>query len=234
MPSIRILAWVAPALLALATACSGGSSPQSDAKDLPQGQTTLRQAAAAMRNLKSVGLAISTEGQPPLSVRGGDVKLLRSGDARGVLRLQQAGQTFEMDFVLLGQTVYFKGATGGYQKVSKTMVAAVYDPSAVLDPERGIAKVLTTVTGATPEAREKVNGRQAYRLRVTLPRATAGTLIPGITRDLPGKMWIGADDHRLLRVRADLPATAGGSGSASSVTVSFTEFDRPYKITAPK
>lgn len=39
-------------------------------------------------------------------------------------------------------------------------------------------------------------------------------------------------DHRLLKVRGDVPPAAGG-GDRGSVIITFTEFDAPYTIKAP-
>src|SRR5690606_16851449 len=106
----------------------------------------------------------------------------------------------------------YKGLTGGYEKASKEQLRSLYDPSAVLDPERGIAKLLTAARGAQPEAREKVGGKDAYRVKVTLPKQEIEGLIPGVDEDLQGQVWISADDHRLLKVRGELPPS-GGKGA---------------------
>ncbi|MGH3391774.1 MAG: LppX_LprAFG lipoprotein [Actinomadura sp.] len=230
MSSIRVRVTTTLTLLfALATtACSGGSGSPAD---LPQGGQVLQQASAAMRDVRSIAFSISTEGKPAVPVRSGDIKLLKSGDAEGTLQLEQAGQAIEMNFVLLGDTVHYKGLTGGYQKLPRAMVAQLYDPTAVLDPDRGIAKLLTGATGPTTEAREKIGDRDTYRIKATLPRDTAAALVPGITQDLTGQVWVDTADHRPRRVRMRLPAAGGGTGT---VTVSFTEFDVAYKIVAPK
>lgn len=211
--------------------CEDSPAPTTSA-DPGQGKRVLAGAAVAMKSLKSVGLAISTEGEPPISIAGGDIKLRKNGDATGRLRIRQSGQTVETEFVLLGGTAYLKGATGGYQRLPAGMVAAVYDPSAVLDPNRGISKLLTSATAPRLAGEEKVDGTRAYRVKLTLPRESAATLIPGISQDLPGQVWIAVDGDRLLKVKADVPAVEGGG--KGSVTVAFTEFDETYEITAPK
>jgi lipoprotein LprG len=216
----------------LALVAVGLSACSDDAGPLPDASKTLQESAAAMKDLTSIGFTLTTEGKPPIQISGGDVKLLRSGDAQGVLNLQQGGQSVETDFVLLGDVVYFKGPTGGYQKLPRAMVAAVYDPSAILDPQRGISKLLSSVKGGEAEATEKVGGKNAHRVKVTLPASSAATLVPGITKDLSGQVWIGEADKRLLKVRAAVPAEQGGEGG--TVVVTFTEFGQAYKITAPK
>ncbi|MFF5265240.1 LppX_LprAFG lipoprotein [Actinomadura viridis] len=212
------------------TACSGGdgggAAPAFDAAD------TLRRSSAAMAGLKSIGFTMTTEGKPPIMVRGGEMKLLRGGDADGTVTVEQSGQKVEMEIVASGDSVYIKAVTGGWRKVPRAMAATLYDPSAVLDPERGISKLLTTVTGPRAEATEKVGGKEARRVGVTLPKAAVGGLIPGVDADVKGQVWVSTADHRLLKVKGDVPPAAEG-GDRGSVIINFTEFDAPYTIKAP-
>ena len=201
------------------TGCSGGES-------LPDGRTVLRDASAAMRGVQSVGFAIRSEGNPQLAVKSADGQLLRSGDAQGTLQLNQSGQTVEMAFTLVGNTVYFKGATGGYQKLPKVAVLAVYDPSAILDPQRGIVKLLNAATKPETEKREKVAGQQTLRVKATLPKAVVPALVPGVTKDVDGQVWVAESDHKVLKVR--LPIQQG------AVIVTFSDFNRNFVIAAPK
>ncbi|MFI0357568.1 LppX_LprAFG lipoprotein [Actinomadura sp. 9N407] len=219
--------------------CSGGSGDgngNGDAKppaaapafDATQ---TLQKAATAMADLKSVGLTLASEGKPAVPVRGGDLKLLRGGDADGTIMLEQSGQTVEMKLIAAGDGVFIKGPTGGWQRYPKAVAATMYDPSAVLDPQRGISALLKKATAPKAEATEKVGGKEAHRIRATLPGDAIGGLVPGITTDVSGQIWVSATDHRLLKVKGEIPAAAGGQ--SGSVIITFTEFNAPYKIKAP-
>lgn len=209
------------ALLAvvLVTGCAGGES-------LPDGKQVLGQAAAAVRQVRSAGFAIRTEGNPPIPVKSADGKLLRSGDAQGTLTLDQAGQSVEMAFTLVGDTVYFKGATGGYQKLPKATVLAVYDPSAILDPQRGVVKLLETAGEPKTEKREKVGGQETLRVKAKLSKSVVPALAPGVTSDVDGQVWVAEKDHMVMKVR--LPLQQG------AVTVTFSDFNQNFVITAPK
>jgi lipoprotein LprG len=209
----------------LVTACSGGGS-------LPAGQELLRQSATAMQAVRSVGFAIRSEGNPPISVKSADGRLLRSGDAEGTIQLSQSGQPVEMAFTLVGDTVYFKGATGRYQRLPKAAVLAVYDPSAILDPRRGVVRLLNTATKPETEEREKVGGQDALRVKATLSKSVVPALVPGVASDVDGQVWIAATDHRLLQARMPIPAAGGGT--QGSVTVTFSDFNAQFTITAPK
>lgn len=226
--SRRILVAVQVLLaLVVAVACGGGGSgkPAKAAFDAAQ---TLRRSSTAMANVKSVGFTMESEGKPPISVHGGDLKLLRDGDAQGTLTMQQSGLDVEMKVVASGSSVYLDAGTGGWQKLPRALAAMRYDPSAVLDPDRGIAKLLGSLRAPKPEAVEKVNGREAYRVAATLPKDQVSGLIPGVDTDIAGKLWVSKADNRLVKVRGVFPEGKG------AVVISFNEFDVPYKISAPK
>lgn len=227
--SRRILALV-PVLLALVFACAcdvgGGGEPSKKANfDAAQ---TMRQAAQAMGGLKSVAFSLESDGKTPVIVKSGDMKLLRSGDAEGTLTVEQQGQNVEMKVVAVGDSIFLDAGTGGWRKLPKALAASVYDPSAVLDPQRGIAKLLSTAQAPEPQAVEKVDGTETYRVGAKLPKAQIAGLIPGITADMDGQVWVSRADNRLVKVRGAVPEGKG------AVVISFTEFDAPYKISAPK
>ncbi|WP_067461933.1 LppX_LprAFG lipoprotein [Actinomadura macra] len=226
--SRRILT-LAQVLLALVvvTACDGGGADKPAKADF-DAAGTLRRASAAMATVKSVGLTMESEGKPPISVRGGDMKLLRNGDAQGTLTMEQSGMDVEMKVVASGSSVYLDAGTGGWQKVPRALAALKYDPSAVLDPERGIAKLLGSLQAPKPEAVEKVAGAEAYRVAAKLPKDRVAGLIPGVTTDVDGKVWVRKSDGRLVKVRGTFP------GGKDTVLITFTEFDVPYKISAPR
>jgi lipoprotein LprG len=219
-----------PVLLALVFtgACDDGGGGGGGGKKAEfDAAGTLKQAAQAMGALRSVAFSVESDGKTPVIVKGGDMKLLRSGDAQGTLTVEQQGQNVEMKVVALGDSIYLDAGTGGWRKLPKALAASVYDPSAVLDPQRGIPMLLSSAESPEPQAVEKVDGKDAYRVGAKLPKAQIAGLIPGISADMDGQVWVGKADHRLLKVRGQFPK--GGA-----VVISFTEFDAPYKISAPK
>ena len=222
-----VLVFLLPSLL-LAGACDGDGGGEPAKKPDFDAAQTLRQSAQAMGALKSTAFTVKSEGTTPVMVKGGDMKLLRDGDAEGTLTVEQQGQTVEMKVVAVSDSIFLDAGTGGWRKLPKALAASVYDPSAVLDPERGIAKLLTSAAGPRAEAVEEVSGKQTNRIAVTLPKDQVAGLIPGIGTDLAGQVWVDRADHRLVKVRGAFPKGQG------AVVITFTEFDAPYKISAPK
>nr|BFE69260.1 hypothetical protein GCM10020092_025610 [Actinoplanes digitatis] len=179
-----------------------------------------------MREIKTTRFLITAEGEVAgLSLRRAEGTLTEEGSAKGTAQIEQAGGVVELEFVIVGDKLYLKGPTGGYQTLPLTLAATVYDPSAILDPDRGIAKVLGSATSVTTEASESVDGKDAWRVAVVTTGTDLAGLIPGLTGNIPAKLWIADADKRLLKATFTLPG-----GTATAI---FKEFDAPVTISAP-
>jgi lipoprotein LprG len=199
---------------------------------LPDGATLITQGAVAIAGMKSAHVRIETEGQVsslPLKRAEGD--LVNTGDAKGSLQLQQGETLIEYQFVVIGTTVHLKGATGGWQALPASVASTIYDPSAILDPNRGIAQLVRSAKNPTTEAAEQVDGKNAYRVKVDLDRAAVATLVPGVPDGVTGTLWLDAQTKHLLKGVLTVPGAAGGPGG--SVTVNVSAIDVPVTVSAP-
>ena len=238
--SIRGMSRLRPVLALLAVLVALTSCTQDKPKtngnqavgNLPVGDALLKESAAAMRDIKTAQFLITAEGAVAgLNLRRAEGTLTREGSAKGTAQIDQDGLNVELSFVIVGDKIYLKGPTGGYQTLPLALAATVYDPSAILDPDRGIAKVLGTATEAKTEASESVDGRAAWRVAATVTAADLVTIVPGVTGSVPAKMWISTTDKRLLKATFTLPGV--GDAKGGTVTVTFKEFDAPATISAP-
>jgi lipoprotein LprG len=224
----RPLAALAVLLSALAGCTTGTRTDRLSAVDLPAGPQLVSAAAAEMRGVTTARFAIESQGEvKSLGIHGADGVITKQGDAQGTAQIDQAGSVIELAFVVSGQSLYVKGPTGGWEAVPLALASSVYDPSAILDPDRGIAHLLATASGARTEARESVDGVDVYRVAVTLNGQALAALVPGVTKDAAGTLWIGADRRLLHRAAFVAP------GDGGSVAIAFREFDAPVKINAP-
>ncbi|MBP2702226.1 LppX_LprAFG lipoprotein [Microbispora sp. RL4-1S] len=203
------------AALLLVTACG------STGGDLPAGPDLLRKSAEAMRTVKTVAFTLDAKDRPAVPVRHAEGSLTRQGDAKGRLQVELMGLQ-EFEFVVVGDTVRFKGPTGGFQTMSRAQLTALYDPSAVLT---GVPGLLSAAQDARTEAVEQVGGGDAYRVAVTLPQRSLATLVPGVGQSVRGTVWIDRATARVARI--DLPLTGG------SVLANLRDYDAPVTITPP-
>jgi lipoprotein LprG len=230
-PFLALLTAVPVLLLGLA-GCDHQPKPAASTAPLPTGDQLVKDSAAAMGSIKTAQFLITADGTVAgLNLKRAEGTLTREGSAQGTVQLNSAGLLSDLSFIVVGDRIYLKGPTGGYQSLPLSLAASVYDPSAILDPGRGIAKVLSTATDAKTEAAEQVDGKPAWRVAVKVNGADLATVIPGTTGTLPAKIWVSATDKRLLKAEFTLPDTAQAKGA--KVTVTFTQFDAPVTIHAP-
>jgi lipoprotein LprG len=228
--SARLVRVLIALALALTAGCSGGGGKKATAS-APAGGQLLQQSASVLRTVTSLSFTLRTSGDPNVNVKSVDANLLRNGNSKGSVQVTQLGMALQLDFVVLGKTVHFKGLTGGWQTQPLSTVASIYDPSAILDPDRGLVNLLSTATGATTRGREKVAGQDCYKVHATLTKAALARLVPGMSADAPADIWVGVTDHHLLKMEIEAPPKSGGK--PGKVTVTFADYNKQFTITAP-
>jgi lipoprotein LprG len=220
---MRLFAFIAALIIALVTSCSGSSGQKAN---LPNGATVLADSAAAMRAVTSTHFALEIEGNSPgVQLRSAEGQLTRAGSAKGVAKVDEGAHLLELQFVIIGQDLYLRPPTGPVQKLPLSFAGTVYDPSVILNPDRGIAAALASGTGPTTEAREQVDGVDTYRLQVKFPAQPLGSLVPQLAQDKTSEIWVATQGSRLIK--AQFPTTYG------SATAHFSDFDAPVEITPP-
>ncbi|MFS8523170.1 MAG: LppX_LprAFG lipoprotein [Micromonosporaceae bacterium] len=203
------------------TSCTGDQDLPDDADQVLAG------AVDAMADLRTVRLRVQADTDvAELPVRRVEAQVTRTGDAAGTAQVEQFGQLVEVTFVVVGDAFHYQ-VLGGWQKGSRAEAAALYDPSAILDPDRGVAHLLRTLTDARVEGEDEVAGVRTWRVTGGLAREAVATLLPGAPEGVTGTLWIGVERPLLHRVRVELPDGAG------PVTVDLFDHDAPADIREP-
>lgn len=229
----RAVLSVASAALITAALTGAGCTRDGDPADgdLPEAAELLAAAADEMAGVETTRLTVESDTDvTDLSVRGIEGVITRTGDAQGSVQLEQLGALVELSFVVAGDTFYYR-LIGGWQELPLSQAATLYDPSAILDPDRGVANLLRTATGGEVRGRETVDGVDAYRVTAEFDAVALGTLLPGFSEPVPGTLWVGADRPLLHRVEVTVPAT--GDSEGGTATVRLSDFDAPVDISAP-
>jgi lipoprotein LprG len=218
-------------LVGLVAGCTSGGSATS--ANLPAAATLLTSAANSMRSVTTVHFSIVVNGtMAGVPIQNADGDLNAQGQAKGNAKIALLGQLTQVDFVLINKIFYLKGPTGGYQKVPASLAGNLFDPTAILDPNRGIAKVLGNVQGASTQGRETVNGTDCYRITGKLGKNTVAALIPGITTDVNATLWVAADAKN-LPVKAEFAVQGSNGSQGASADVTFSNVNAPVTVTAP-
>jgi lipoprotein LprG len=215
------------ALLAVVAGITGGCSSTSDSAPLPDAAGLLNDAASTTKAITSAHFSLMVNGTiSGLPVTQADGDLTRDGKARGTAKLREFGQLLEVNFVVAGKQFYLKGPTGGFEKLPGG--TGIYDPAAILDPDRGVAKVITTLSNPKTEGTDDVGGVATYRVSGKATKDTVSTLVPGVTSDVDVKLWLRQDaPHQPVKAEITVP---GGA----SVDVTLSDVDKPVTITPPQ
>jgi lipoprotein LprG len=210
-------------LAALATGCTGGTSPSTDS--MPDGKTELAKSADAMRSVQNTHFTIKVDVDLlSLPVQNAEGDLTSSGAAKGNAKVNEFGQPVQLEFMLTDGSAYIKVHTGGYQKMSARMLSASYDPATLLNPDKGVVKVLSNVQN--PQTEEKEN--DAYRMAGTVTKAVVSALTPGIASNVNGKFWVSSTGQPYLKQATfEVP---NGHGTAT-VTVVLSGINAPVTVT---
>lgn len=217
-------------LLAVLAGCSGGGG---GASNLPAASSLLSDSGAAMRQVTSVHFGITVNGTlSSVPIQNAEGDLNAQGQAKGTAKVSELGQFVQVDFVLVNKTFYLKGATGGYQRIPAAFAGALFDPSVILDPNRGVAKLLTSVRNPSTQAQESVNGTDSYRITGMVDKATVAAIVPGVDNDVTATVWVASSGQHLpVKAEFDVPGQGGGQGA--KIDVSISNVNAPVTVTAP-
>lgn len=222
--------------VAVVAGCTTDTNPGGSA-NLPDAAGLLAESASALRDIKSAHFTMTVNGSiPGISVQTAEGDLTReggpAGGAKGTVKLTLAGQLIEGEFVLVDDSLYLRGPTGTFQRYPSSLTSEYYDPTAILDPDRGFAKVLTSITDAKTEAREKVDGTPAYKITGRADKNAVGNIVPGVESEVDITVWLDEDGmHLPMRALVTFPKPDGAD--APTVDVVVSDLDKPVTVTPP-
>ncbi len=135
------------ALIVVLGGCSStppASSTTTSAAALPTQAELLTASATATKAVTSAHFTLTVGGKlPDLQVQGAEGELTSAGDAEGNAKITEFGQLVKVDFVIVRKVLYLKGPTGGFTKIAAAFAGQIYDPTAILSADKGVAAVPT-------------------------------------------------------------------------------------------
>lgn len=223
----RVLVGIA-AVVAVAGCSDDGGTPAASGQDAT---ALLRDSVAATKDIKTAHFTLKVNGTiDGLSVHSAQGDLTKEGAAKGSVNMELLGNLFEGDFVLVDNTIYIKGPTGGYQKLPASLIANIYDPGAILNPDKGIAKVLASIQNPRVDGNETVDGQASTKVTGKVAKDVVTSIVPGVSSDVDITVWLSQSTKRPVKAMVGLPGT---DGKPASVEVTLSDVDKPVTITAP-
>lgn len=214
-------------LTALVAGCSSSNSGSSNAP-LPDAATLLKQSNDTTRNLKSVHLVLQVNGaipNMPVHTLTGDLTNAPAVAAKGNANITAFGQTLDADFVVANGNLYAALTPNKWTNFGPA--ADIYDPSVILDPDKGLANVLANFMNPKSDGRETVNGVQTVRIKGTVNGPVIAAIVPQITNPVPATAWIQEGGNHDL-VKAEIETSPG-----NSMDMTLSDWNKPVTVTPP-
>lgn len=218
------------AAVALVAGCSKSSDDSS--KELPDAATLLQQSSETTKSQTSVHLRLAVQGeikQLPIESLEGDLTNAPAVAAQGKANLLFLGQKLsDISFVVADGNLFATLTAGGaYQDFGPA--ADIYDVSAILNPETGLANVLANFSDPKADGRETVNGVETVRVTGNVSAEAVNKIAPqiGATGPVPGTAWIAEEgNHELVQAKIEpTPDTI--------LTMTVSEWGKPVTVTKP-
>ncbi|MDV3124836.1 LppX_LprAFG lipoprotein [Mycobacterium sp. 21AC1] len=215
---------------ALTAGCSS-SSEKSDTP-LPEAAPLLQEAAATTKSQQSVHLLLTVQGKIdglPVEKLDGDLTNAPAVAAQGTADLIAFGQKIaDAKFVVVDGDLY-AALTPGDPLSNYGPAANIYDMSAILNPDTGLANLLANFSDPKADGRETINDTEAVRVTGNVSADAVNKIAPQLKASgpVPGTAWITEDgDHTLLQ--AKLEPTPG-----NSVTMTLSDWGKQVTVTKP-
>lgn len=190
----------------------------------------LKESTASTRALKSIHLDLTVDGQInnfPIKTLSGDLTQSPAVAGQGNTKLTFQGSDVDAKFVVIDSNLYV--ALSGDSYIDMGPAADVYDISAILSPDKGLANVLANFSDPKSESTETVNGVETVKVTGQVSADAVNAIAPPIKASgpVPGTAWIEKDgDHKLVQAKLE-------PSDGTSVQMTLSDWDKPVTVAKP-
>lgn len=222
----RMAAVFAP-ILAVAVLLAGCT-----ASDSPDPATLVTESSETTKGQTSAHLELAVDGkivELPVEAITGDLTQTPAVAAQGTLDATYMGQPLVgIEFVIFDGDLWV-AIVPGSALMNFGPASAVYDVAAILDPDVGLANLLSDFSDAKTDGSETVAGVDSVRITGMVTADAVNKLLPqlGATDPVPGTVWISPDgDHELIQVQLE-------TSPGNTVTMTLSQWGVPVTVDNP-
>jgi lipoprotein LprG len=232
-PRLAVLISLFTALMTALVLTSGCSSDKKNDGPLPDAATLIKQSQETTKNQHNVHLVLTVTGKIaklPISLVTGDLTNSPVVAASGKANLEALGSKLEdVSFVVIDDHLYADALSPGTFN-DFGLAVDVFDFSAILSPDKGLANLLANFSDPKAEAREPIGGVDAIKIKGMVSKDAVNAIASQIeaTGPVPATAWIREDgDHEL--VQAQLEPTPG-----NVIQMTMTDWGKQVTVTKPE
>jgi lipoprotein LprG len=199
----------------------------------PDGAALVRQTSAHMKQLHAFHFTMSVQGftgdAMPVQSATGDA---RPPDLHARVELKEGDVLLELETIVIGERVYLKSFTGGWQLLSRAQVAQFFDIQALFDPRIGLFSAMAATAAPATGSQQSVDGHSTWvvsgrldgtRVHDLLSVARAeGAEAASYWIEPPSTLW-----------RASLHGPLFDPKQEATITFDFSQHDHSVTIAPP-
>ncbi|BBX36802.1 LprG protein [Mycolicibacterium mageritense DSM 44476 = CIP 104973] len=219
-------------IFAAVTLIAGCSSAEKNSAPLPDGATLLKNSSATTKTQQSVHLLLTVQGKIaglPVSKLDGDLTNAPAVAAQGTADITFLGtQASDVKFVVADGDLW-AALTPGDPLSNYGNAKNIYDISAILNPDTGLANLLDNFTDAKAEGREDVGGAEAVKVTGKVSADAVNKIAPQLNaaEAMPAAAWIKEDGDNAL-VQAQITPSEG-----NSITMTLSDWGKQVTVAKP-
>lgn len=218
------------ALFAIVTLLVAGCSSSKPSEPLPDATGLVQQSIQTTKALKSAHLDITVNGTIeglPVKKLTGDLTNVPAVGVSGNATITMGGSDVDIQLVVADGTLYAALTPNNWLDMGPA--SDIYDPSVILNPNTGLANMLTSLTEAKSEASETINGVATIKVSGKVTADAVNKLIPQLkaTQPVSATVWIQKDNpHQLVQSKID-------QSDSNNIQLTLSEWDKPVTVTKP-
>jgi lipoprotein LprG len=216
---------------ALVAGCSSPGSGSSAGETLPDAATILKESAATTKSLTSAHVEVAIDGKIeglPLKSLSGDLTNVPATAVEGKATIIMSGSPLETGLIVMDGTLFAALSPGHWLDMGPAV--DIYDPSTILNPDIGLANMLTSISDAKTDVGERIDATDTVKVSGNVSADAVNKLLPQLKASaaMPGTVWIDkGGDHKLVRARV-VP-----SGD-TSIQMTLSDWNKPVTVTKPQ
>lgn len=203
--AVVVVATVVAVALAVTNNSPAGRSSQSGPTSSiasPDAASLLAQAIQSTRQLTSVHVVQTVTGKypgTPIKSMTGDLTTTPRSAGSGREVITFAGSDLDTEFVVIDGVLYSTALSPG-QWSDLGAASDIYDPTLLLNPDRGLANILANISDPKAAGQEMINGAQTVKITGQASADAVDKFFPATaaTASVPTTVWIRQDGAREL------------------------------------
>lgn len=218
---------LAPAILAaslVAFTAAGCSKSDQPAANLPDAASLLSQSAATTKTQTSTHLVLKATGNKPV------IKIQQlTGDLTTVPAVAAKGQVkamgLDLTFVVIDGELWTQI---GNAWTDAGPADQYYDVGTVLDPNKGVANLLSNFKDGKSQKLETIDGVESVLITGTLTKEALNTFAGSkLETDIPARAWIQKDGtHEVTKMSVD-------TSDGNVIDLSMSDWGKPVTVDKP-